>query len=52
MKIKQKKQSKKYIDYFCGRCIKTDISGDSVNPRLYDRDAGDGEFARIVKSLE
>ncbi len=39
---------KTYIDYYDGRCIKTDLSGDSVNPYLYDRDAGQGAFARIV----
>ena len=42
---------KDYIDYFCGRCIKTDISGDDVNPRMYDRDAGAGKFAQIVKEM-
>lgn len=37
-----------YIDYFCGRAIKTDLSKDTVNPYLYDRDAGPGKFAEIV----
>jgi hypothetical protein len=37
-----------YIDYFDGRCIKTDISKDTADPRLYDRDAGAGAFARAV----
>lgn len=40
-----------YIDYFCGRAIKTDLSKDSVDPRLYDRDAGAGKFAQIVKQM-
>lgn len=40
-----------YIDYFCGRAIKTDISKDSVDPWLYDRDAGAGTFARIVDGM-
>jgi len=40
-----------YIDYFCGRCIKTDLSKDVVDPRLYDRDAGAGAFAEIVAEM-
>jgi hypothetical protein len=39
----------KYIDYFCGRCIKCDLSKDFVDPAMYDRDAGDGAFAQIAK---
>ncbi len=39
------------IDYYCGRAIKTDLSKDSVDPWLYDRDAGKGEFERIVKEI-
>jgi hypothetical protein len=41
----------RYIDYFSGRAIKTDLSGDSVDPWMYDRDAGQGTFARIVADL-
>jgi hypothetical protein len=40
-----------YIDYFCGRCIKSDLSGDSVNPYLYDRDMGPGAFAKVVAQM-
>lgn len=40
-----------YIDYFCGRAIKTDLSTDSISPRMYDRDAGTGTFARIVADM-
>ena len=40
-----------YIDYFQGRAIKTDLSKDEVNPRLYDRDAGSGTFKRVVESM-
>ena len=36
------------IDYFCGRGIKCDLSGDEVDPWLYDRDAGAGAFKKIV----
>ena len=41
----------KYIDYFGGKAIKMDLSGDEVDPRLYDRDAGEGAFARVVATL-
>lgn len=39
------------FDYVRGRPIKTDISGDTMDVRLYDRDAGEGEAARIVEEL-
>ena len=42
---------KGYIDYFKGRVIKTDLSGDTVNPRSYDRDAGEGAFQSVVNKL-
>ena len=31
-------QLKTYIDYFCGRCIKIDLSGNMVDFSLYNRD--------------
>lgn len=38
-----------YIDYFCGRCIKCNFSNlKAVDPRLYDRDFGQGAFAKAV----
>ena len=43
--------SKKYIDYFYDRPIKTDISGDVAESANYDRDAGKGVFAVVVKYL-
>lgn len=42
---------KKYIDYYAGRCIKVDISKDSVEPRLYDREYGVGSFESVVNKL-
>ena len=42
---------KSRIDYFCGRCIKLDLSKDFVDPWLYDRDAGVGAFERIVSTM-
>ncbi len=38
-----------YFDYCQGHGIKTNLSPDSISPRLYDRDAGDGAFAAAVE---
>lgn len=43
---------KAYIDYFQGRCIKTDISRDTASARMYDRDAGQGAFAKAVAAAK
>lgn len=51
-KEKAKEAVKQYIDYFCGRAIKTDVSKDTVDPWLYDRDAGQGAFQSVVDSLK
>lgn len=40
-----------YLDYYRGRRIKTDFSGDALDPRLYDRDAGSGALAKIVEKI-
>jgi hypothetical protein len=40
-----------YIDYFQGRVIKTDLRGDAIDPRLYDRDNGAGAAERAVATL-
>ena len=40
-----------YVDYFCGRPIKVDLSGDELEEYLYDRDAGKGAAARIIDGL-
>lgn len=48
---KAKTAVKGYIDYFCGRAIKTDLSKDTIDPYLYDRDAGTGTFQRVVNNL-
>jgi len=44
--------SRGYVDYFSGRCIKTDLRGDTAHPNMYDRDAGVGAFAKIVAGLK
>lgn len=41
----------KSIDYFCGKPIKCDLSNDSFDPWLYDRDVGKGKAAKIVQDL-
>ena len=40
-----------YIDYFQGRVIKMDLRGDTIDPRLYDRDNGAGAAERAVAAL-
>ena len=41
----------KYIDYFNGRVIKIKFSSDIIGPWGYDRDIGEGAFARVVKEM-
>jgi len=41
----------RHIDYFCGRPIHCDLSGDSANPELYDRNAYPGAFLDCVRRL-
>ena len=40
-----------YIDYFGGKPIKTDLSKDSIDPWLYNRDAGQGALEEIVEVM-
>lgn len=40
-----------YFDYLLGRPLKVDLSGDEFDPRLYDRDNGQGRAERIVAEL-
>lgn len=41
-----------YFDYLNGRVLKVDLSGDYLDPWLYNRDNGQGVAERIVKSLK
>ena len=41
-----------YFDYLKGRVMKIDLSGDQLDPRLYDRDNGDGAAFEALKHLE
>jgi hypothetical protein len=40
-----------YFDYLKGRVMKVNIGGDTLNPRLYDRDNGNGAAARAIAPL-
>lgn len=40
-----------YFDYLHGRVLKVDLSGDSFDSRLYDRDCGEGAAARAIDEL-
>jgi hypothetical protein len=43
---------RKYIDYLNGRCIKTNFSDlTKVGSRLYNRDAGENAFEKIVQQI-
>jgi hypothetical protein len=37
-----------YFDYLFGRVLKVDIGGDDLDPRLYDRDLGEGAAERAI----
>jgi len=39
------------FDYLKGRVMKVDLSKDEFNPRLYDRDNGDGAALRALESI-
>ena len=40
-----------YIDYFRGRCIKTDLSRDKIKTDGFNRDAGENALEEIVASM-
>ena len=40
-----------YFDYVQGRVLKVDLSGNWLNPYLYDRDIGEGAAARALAPL-
>lgn len=41
-----------YFDYLHGKVMKIDLSGDELNPRLYDRDNGEGAAEAIISKLQ
>ena len=44
-------EDKIYFDYLRGRVMKVDLTGDELDPRLYDRDNGAGAAAKAVDLL-
>lgn len=40
-----------YFDYLKGRVMKVDLSGESFDPYLYDRDNGQGAAQKVIDSL-
>lgn len=40
-----------YFDYLRGRVMKVRIAGDTLDPRLYDRDNGDGAAAAAIDAI-
>ena len=44
-------EDRTYFDYLKGRVMKTDFSGDTLDPWGYDRDNGAGAAARAVEAL-
>ena len=40
-----------YFDYLKGRVMKSEISGDEFDPRLYDRDNGEGAAEEAITSI-
>lgn len=41
----------KWFDYLHGRVLKVDLSGNEFNPRLFDRDCGNGAAAAAIEKL-
>lgn len=41
-----------YFDYLKGRVMKVDLSGDTFDPWLYDRDNGENAAARAIAGIE
>lgn len=40
-----------YFDYVQGRVMKVDLSGDELDPRLYDRNNGEGAAQVVIERL-
>lgn len=40
-----------YFDYLKGRVMKVNISGETFNPFLYDRDNGEGAAEKVIAGL-
>lgn len=53
-RAKAELKGKTFVDYCLGRSIKTDVytKENLIDGWLYDRDNGQGAFARVVKKLK
>ena len=40
-----------YFDYLNGKVMKVEVGGDELDPRLFDRDNGEGAAARAIASV-
>ena len=40
-----------YFDYLHGRVMKVNLSGDDLDPSLYDRDNGKGSAAKVIARI-
>jgi hypothetical protein len=40
-----------YVDYFHGASIKADLTSDACDTCLFDRDAGQGAFAAVLRGV-
>lgn len=41
-----------YVDYCCGRLIKTNFKTNMLNPAMYDREFGFGSMQKIIDELK
>lgn len=44
-------EKRTYFDYLNGRVLKMNLAGDTLDPRLYDRDLGEGAAERALSKL-
>lgn len=44
-------KTKTYFDYYKGRVMKVDLSEDTFDPYLYNRDNGEGLAEKLIEEL-
>lgn len=44
-------EKRNYFDYLQGRVMKVEIKGDTLDPRLYDRDNGPGAAKQAISKI-
>ncbi len=45
-------RERKYFDYLKGRVMKIDLTGEQLDPCLYDRDNGQGAAERAISTIK